>query len=299
MLPNAVIKMTGVSGRAARSSPSSTVPSLPGIRMSDTTASKSDSSAAASASSAELAATVRMPSADRSELSISRIAGSSSTTRTWRFGVISISGRARPVPRREPRGAGFRCGSSPQMCHVATDPVRQPTFGIWAWRVHHSAGMDGAQLQTATVGRLMRRHFVKTEVTESLLEVDRIMRLARIRHLPVVENGLLVGILSHRDVSEAALSRFDGADGAKRMDHLRRVKVADVMQRKSPPRKRERPSATRRAACSGARSAASWSFATARAATRPSASSRRATCCGQRTRKTSRGLPTRPRAWKT
>jgi len=114
---------------------------------------------------------------------------------------------------------------------LAQIAARRPTHEIRAWRVHDSVSMDSTQLQTATVGPLMRRHFVKTEVTESLLEVDRIMRLARIRHLPVVENGLLVGILSHRDVAEAALSRIEGVDGAKRIEHLRRIKVADVMRR--------------------------------------------------------------------
>jgi CBS domain-containing membrane protein len=82
-----------------------------------------------------------------------------------------------------------------------------------------------------TVGMLMRRHFVSVGPQESLLEADRIMRLARIRHLPVIQRGRLVGVLSHRDVLEATLSHLDEVDGAKRIDHLRTVPIAHVMRR--------------------------------------------------------------------
>jgi CBS domain-containing protein len=64
--------------------------------------------------------------------------------------------------------------------------------------------MTLAELQSAPVARWMRRHFVSTAPEESLLEVDRIMRLTRIRHLPVLRDGLLVGIVSHRDVAPVA-----------------------------------------------------------------------------------------------
>ena len=60
-----------------------------------------------------------------------------------------------------------------------------------------------------TVGRLMRAHFVSVAPGETVLDADRIMRLARIRHLPVVVNGRLVGVLSHRDVLEASIARLE------------------------------------------------------------------------------------------
>jgi len=81
------------------------------------------------------------------------------------------------------------------------------------------------------VGALMRRNFVSIGPAESLLDADRIMRLARIRHLPVVEAGRLVGVLSHRDVVDASLSRLDRCEPSERADHLRRNAVAEVMQR--------------------------------------------------------------------
>jgi CBS domain-containing membrane protein len=83
----------------------------------------------------------------------------------------------------------------------------------------------------ATVGSLMRRHYVSVAPEESLLDADRIMRLARIRHLPVVEAGCLVGVLSHRDVLDASIARLEKSDGAERVEHLRGIPISAVMHR--------------------------------------------------------------------
>ena len=82
-----------------------------------------------------------------------------------------------------------------------------------------------------TVARLMRKHFVSVAPAESLLDADRIMRLARIRHLPVIEAGRLVGVLSHRDVLDASIARLERREGGERADHLRGITIAEVMQR--------------------------------------------------------------------
>ena len=83
----------------------------------------------------------------------------------------------------------------------------------------------------AKVAELMRKQFVHVDPDESLLEADQILRLARIRHLPVVRDGELVGILTHRDVMEAALSRLDESGPTARLEHLRSVSVGEVMTR--------------------------------------------------------------------
>jgi CBS domain-containing membrane protein len=83
----------------------------------------------------------------------------------------------------------------------------------------------------ATVSQLMRTNFVSVRSDESLLDADRIMRLARIRHLPVVEAGRLVGVLSHRDVLEASIARLEKSDGVERAQHLRAISIAEVMHR--------------------------------------------------------------------
>jgi CBS domain-containing membrane protein len=87
--------------------------------------------------------------------------------------------------------------------------------------------VDVAQRPVST---LMRRDFVSIAPGESLLEADRIMRLARIRHLPVIEDGRLAGLLSHRDVLYASLSKLEAAHPRERLEYLRAIPVRDVMQ---------------------------------------------------------------------
>jgi CBS domain-containing membrane protein len=85
-------------------------------------------------------------------------------------------------------------------------------------------------LRTATVGSLMRANFISAAPEDSLLEADRIMRLARIRHLPVVRKGVLVGLVSHRDILAASIARLEKCDPVERLDHLRRISIAEVME---------------------------------------------------------------------
>ncbi|MCP3058066.1 CBS domain-containing protein [Myxococcus sp. K38C18041901] len=57
-----------------------------------------------------------------------------------------------------------------------------------------------------TVGDLMTRDVVTLEETDDLVRVDDLLKLHHIRHLPVVREGRLVGLVSHRDLIRA-LSR--------------------------------------------------------------------------------------------
>lgn len=97
-------------------------------------------------------------------------------------------------------------------------------------RATRSVHMDQT-LSRQTVATLMRSNFVSASPEDSLLEADRIMRLARIRHLPVVDKGILVGLLSHRDVLAASLSGLEQLEPSERLEHLRRVPIGQVMQR--------------------------------------------------------------------
>ncbi len=78
----------------------------------------------------------------------------------------------------------------------------------------------------------MKREFVTMSPEDTLLEAERIMRLARIRHMPIVVDGLLVGVLSHRDVVESALPKRDEETSKRREQHLRGIPVAEVMRAK-------------------------------------------------------------------
>jgi CBS domain-containing protein len=81
------------------------------------------------------------------------------------------------------------------------------------------------------VWRRMRRVVISAAPADSLLHAAQLMQLARIRHLPVLQDDCLVGILSHGDVLEAATSPLEEASLAKRIERLRATPVSRVMHR--------------------------------------------------------------------
>ncbi len=75
----------------------------------------------------------------------------------------------------------------------------------------------------------MRREFITVPAQEPLLEARRTMRLARLRHLLVVDNGMLVGIVSYRDLQDEVLDRAERHDTAPWLDPLRSTSVREAM----------------------------------------------------------------------
>jgi acetoin utilization protein AcuB len=80
-----------------------------------------------------------------------------------------------------------------------------------------------------TVADLMRREFITVAAEEPLLDAQQTMRLARLRHLLVVENGMLVGIVSYRDVQDEVLQRAARETGLSWLEELRAVPVREAM----------------------------------------------------------------------
>ena len=78
------------------------------------------------------------------------------------------------------------------------------------------------------VGEVMLREVVTARRDATLSQVEGLMHAARLRHLLVVENGIVVGLVSHREILEAAfavLRENVRARGAERLstttiDHL-------------------------------------------------------------------------------
>lgn len=95
--------------------------------------------------------------------------------------------------------------------------------------------------QPVSVGEIMRREFVSLQASDHLDFVEDVMSLGRIRHLPVVENGKLVGIVSHRDLLANSLSRAIDFDANDRRTFLRSVDVAEAMARNVITVRRETP----------------------------------------------------------
>jgi CBS domain-containing protein len=78
-----------------------------------------------------------------------------------------------------------------------------------------------------TVGELMTRDLVTLAENQNLSQAEDLLRLHRIRHLPVVRGGKLVGLVTHRDLLRAAAQR-SGSDPAKQALWASDVMVRDV-----------------------------------------------------------------------
>jgi CBS-domain-containing membrane protein len=92
-----------------------------------------------------------------------------------------------------------------------------------------------------TVGDVMRREFVSLRLGDRLDFVEDVMRLGRIRHLPVLEDDRLVGIVSQRDLLANSLTRALEFDAPERRTFLRSVDVAEAMSREVVTVTRETP----------------------------------------------------------
>jgi CBS domain-containing protein len=76
---------------------------------------------------------------------------------------------------------------------------------------------------------LMQREVATLDASDRLDLADDIMRLGRIRHLPILSGGRLVGILSQRDLFRAAVSSVLQMARATEREWLNAVPVAAVM----------------------------------------------------------------------
>ena len=76
---------------------------------------------------------------------------------------------------------------------------------------------------------VMQREFASVRSDERLDFVDDVMALGRVRHMPVVDDGKLVGIVSQRDLLAASLSRVLDFDSQERRTFLRSIDVREVM----------------------------------------------------------------------
>lgn len=76
---------------------------------------------------------------------------------------------------------------------------------------------------------LMETEVVTLNAGDTLDLADDIMRLGRIRHMPITSNGELVGILSQRDLFRAAISSALQLRPAAEREWLAKIPVHEVM----------------------------------------------------------------------
>ena len=79
----------------------------------------------------------------------------------------------------------------------------------------------------------MGKKLVTISVSERLSTVEDIMTLGHVRHMPVVQGGKLVGVVSERDLLRASLSVLSEHRGPERRAFLHVVEIARVMS--APP----------------------------------------------------------------
>jgi CBS domain-containing protein len=84
-------------------------------------------------------------------------------------------------------------------------------------------------MRRTLVAELMQPEVAFLRPEESLDLVDDLMNLGRVRHLPVVDGDRLVGVVSHRDLVAAALSKQPDVEPVRRREFLREITVRDIM----------------------------------------------------------------------
>jgi CBS domain-containing membrane protein len=76
---------------------------------------------------------------------------------------------------------------------------------------------------------IMTRDVATLDWNDELGLADDIMKLGRIRHLPVVDEGRLVGIMSQRDLFKASLASAMGFGEKAKRAFMKTVTVKEVM----------------------------------------------------------------------
>jgi CBS domain-containing protein len=81
------------------------------------------------------------------------------------------------------------------------------------------------------VSEVMQREVATLEESERLDLADDIMRLGRVRHMPVVDGSRVKGIVSQRDLFAASLSKTIDFEPTERRAFLHSIDVSEVMSK--------------------------------------------------------------------
>ncbi len=76
---------------------------------------------------------------------------------------------------------------------------------------------------------IMVKEVATLDINDELSLANDIMRLGRIRHLPVVDGPRLVGIISERDLFRSSLAQALGYATKETRDLMKTLRIKDVM----------------------------------------------------------------------
>ena len=75
--------------------------------------------------------------------------------------------------------------------------------------IAHGLAMHGAALLSLKVSDVMTRSVITCAPEDSVTDIARIMTMRRIRHIPVVDGGKVVGVISIGDVLKSRISEIE------------------------------------------------------------------------------------------
>jgi CBS domain-containing membrane protein len=85
--------------------------------------------------------------------------------------------------------------------------------------------------EEAKVQDIMTRNPHTLDADDVLDLADDLMSMARIRHIPILERGNVVGIVSQRDLFFSALVKFLGVQPREQKDLMKTIRAREVMSR--------------------------------------------------------------------
>ncbi|OGR02971.1 MAG: hypothetical protein A2284_07440 [Deltaproteobacteria bacterium RIFOXYA12_FULL_61_11] len=81
------------------------------------------------------------------------------------------------------------------------------------------------------VSRIMTHAPLTVREDDDMYVVERLMRTAKVRHLPVTQDGRVIGLITHRDLLAVSVSLLADISREEHDEMMRKVPVSEIMNR--------------------------------------------------------------------